>query len=159
MDKSEHNDCYISVSSNNENLGTAIIETASNANGRYDKGASVTVKATPSGSSDFEGWKVGQDIVSTDLSYTFTVTESVHIIAVFSTVEPVLAEPQASTEAQPVWYQIMNAHTASERQTVILLMMRILQENMLRFYEPNVRRISVTSFYGDWKRLREIKSE
>ncbi|WP_455496548.1 GEVED domain-containing protein [Coprobacter sp.] len=115
MDKSEHNDCYISVSSNNENLGTAIIETASNANGRYDKGASVTVKATPSGSSDFEGWKVGQDIVSTDLSYTFTVTESVHIIAVFSTVEPVLAEPQASTEAQPVWYQIMNAHTASER--------------------------------------------
>lgn len=115
MDKTERNDCYVSVSSNNQNLGTAVIETAPNANGRYDKGTQVTVKATPSASVDFEGWKVGQDIVSTTLSYTFTVEESTHIIAVFSTVEPVLAVPEASTEEQPVWYQIKNAHTADNR--------------------------------------------
>ena len=67
MDKTDHDDCYISVSSSNDNLGKAVIETVANANGRYDKGSSVTVKAEPSSSAaNFEGWKVGQDIISRD---------------------------------------------------------------------------------------------
>ncbi|MBS6269075.1 MAG: hypothetical protein KH586_09065 [Tannerella sp.] len=117
MDKTDREDCYISVSSSDEKLGTAVIETVANIDGRYDKGSSVTVKAGlfSSSSANFEGWKVGQDIISRDQTYTFTVNESMHIIAVFSTIEPELSATQTSTEADPVWYQIKNAHTATER--------------------------------------------
>lgn len=115
MEKSEHNDCYISVASNNDNFGVASIETVPNDNGRYDLNSQVTVRAVPNPSVDFEGWKKGLEIVSTDLTYTFTVEESVHLVAVFSTVEPELAEPRVSTSENPVWFQIENAHTASER--------------------------------------------
>lgn len=116
MDKTDREDCYISVSSSDEKLGTAVIETVANIDGRYDKGSSVTVKTGHSSSSaNFEGWKVGQDIISRDQTYTFTVNESMHIIAVFSTIEPELSATQTSTEADPVWYQIKNAHTATER--------------------------------------------
>lgn len=116
MDKTDREDCYISVSSSDEKLGTAVIETVANIGGRYDKGSSVTVKTGHSSSSaNFEGWKVGQDIISRDQTYTFTVNESMHIIAVFSTIEPELSATQTNTEADPVWYQIKNAHTATER--------------------------------------------
>ena len=116
MDKTDREDCYISVSSSDEKLGTAVIETVANIDGRYDKGSSVTVKTGHSSSSaNFEGWKVGQDIISRDQTYTFTVNESMHIIAVFSTIEPELSATQTNTEADPVWYQIKNAHTATER--------------------------------------------
>ena len=116
MDKTDREDCYISVSSSDVKLGTAVIETVANIDGRYDKGSSVTVKAGHSSSSaNFEGWKVGQDIISRDQTYTFTVNESMHIIAVFSTIEPELSATQTNTEADPVWYQIKNAHTATER--------------------------------------------
>lgn len=116
MDKTDREDCYISVSSSDEKLGTAVIETVANIDGRYHKGSSVTVKTGHSSSSaNFEGWKVGQDIISRDQTYTFTVNESMHIIAVFSTIEPELSATQTNTEADPVWYQIKNAHTATER--------------------------------------------
>ena len=128
--------CYISVSSNNEKLGTAVIETVANVDGRYDKGSSVTVKAELSSSSaNFDGWKVGQDIVSRDQSYTFTVNESMHIIAVFSTVEPELSAPQTSTEANPIWYQIKNAHTATERANRYIA----YDENPTGEYTSNLR--------------------
>lgn len=136
MDKTDREDCYISVSSNNEKLGTAVIETIANVDGRYDKGSSVTVKAELSSSSaNFDGWKVGQDIVSRDQSYTFTVNESMHIIAVFSTVEPELSAPQTSTEANPIWYQIKNAHTATERANRYIA----YDENPTGEYTSNLR--------------------
>ena len=136
MDKTDHDDCYISVSSSNDNLGTAVIETVANANGRYDKGSSVTVKAEPSSSAvNFEGWKVGQDIISRDQAYTFTVNESMHIIAVFSTVEPELSAPQTSTEANPIWFQIKNAHTATERANRYIA----YDENPTGEYSSNLR--------------------
>lgn len=115
MDKSERTDCFISVASNDDALGTAHIETLPNDNGRYDLNSRVTVKATPNPSVDFEGWKKGLDVVSTDLTYTFTVEESIHLIAVFSTVEPELSEPKVSTAENPIWFQIENAHTAADR--------------------------------------------
>ena len=136
MDKTDHDDCYISVSSSNDNLGKAVIETVANANGRYDKGSSVTVKAEPSSSAaNFEGWKVGQDIISRDQAYTFTVNESMHIIAVFSTVEPELSAPQTSTEANPIWFQIKNAHTATERANRYIA----YDENPTGEYSSNLR--------------------
>lgn len=115
LERTEHNDCYVSVAPNNDNLGMATIETAPNDNGRYDLNSRITVKAMPNPSVDFEGWKKGLEIVSTDLLYTFTVEESVHLVAVFTTVEPELSEPRASTPENPVWFQIENAHTASNR--------------------------------------------
>lgn len=53
--------------------------------GTYDKGASVTVHASPGTQTRFVGWKVNgeQSYISTDANYTFTANSSVDLIAVF----------------------------------------------------------------------------
>ena len=117
LEGEERDDCHISVSSSDTRWGTAYVETTPNADGRYDKGTDVTVVAVINEDADkevtFKGWTLGGDTVSKELTYTFTVSESVHLTAVFSVPGPVA--PVASTEDDPVWYQIMNAHTAAER--------------------------------------------
>ncbi len=116
----ERTDCFISATSSNTELGTAMIETAANANGRYDLGTEVTVKAvinTDAGSDvEFKGWQENGDIVSEDLVYTFVVEKSTNLVALFEAPVPELSTPQVSTVENPVWYQIMNAHTSDTRK-------------------------------------------
>lgn len=118
LEGEERNDCYVSVSSSDTRYGTAYIETAPNEDGRYDKGTEVTVIAVPNRTSGeevtFEGWQLGGETLTTDTAYTFTVTESVHLTAVFTVPGPVA--PEVSTEDNPIWYQIMNAHTDANRK-------------------------------------------
>lgn len=119
LDGGERNDCFISVSANDSELGTAIIKTEANASGRYDKGTQVTVLAVVNETSPydirFKGWQVGDDIVSENAEYTFDVESSIHLVAVFEARKPELEAPQVSTEDAPIWYQIKNAHTAETR--------------------------------------------
>lgn len=118
LEGEERDDCYVSVSSSDTRYGTAYVETAPNADGRYDKGTEVTVVAVADRTSDkevtFDGWRLGGETVSTDTAYTFVVSESVHLTAMFSVPGPVA--PEVSTEDDPVWYQIMNAHTDANRR-------------------------------------------
>ena len=86
LEASDRTDRFISVSSNNDELGTAIIETPANDAGRYEIGTQ------------------------------FTVTKSTSLIAVFEAAVPVLATPEISTAEDPIWYQIMNAHTDTNRK-------------------------------------------
>lgn len=120
MEASERTDCFISVTSNNNDLGTALIETAPNEAGRYEKGSQVTVKAVVNEESDavieFKGWQEGGEIVSKEPVYTFTVTKSTSLIAMFEAAVPELATPEVSTADDPIWYQIMNAHTSETRK-------------------------------------------
>lgn len=113
-------DAFISVASSDSNLGSALIETAANESGRYEIGSEVTVRAVANedtGSAvTFEGWYLGDEKVSDDAEYTFTVTASVYLIARFSTPQPVLEAPTVSTADAPIWYQIMNAHTDEDRR-------------------------------------------
>lgn len=119
LDGGERNDCFISVSASDSELGTAVIETPANASGRYDKGTQVKVLAVVNEESQydisFKGWQVSNEIVSEDAEYTFTVESSVHLVAVFEARKPELEAPQVSTEDAPIWYQIKNAHTAETR--------------------------------------------
>lgn len=82
-------DFLITVASSNEEWGTAMIQTEANASGRYDKGTEVTVKAVKNIVENmvvsFDGWFNGENKVSEDEEYTFTVTENLHLIAKFST--------------------------------------------------------------------------
>lgn len=82
-------DFQITVASNNEEWGTAMIQTEANASGRYDKGTEVTVKAIKNTVENmvvsFDGWFNGETRVSEDEEYTFTVTENLHLVAKFST--------------------------------------------------------------------------
>lgn len=82
-------DFQITVASNNEEWGTAMIQTEANASGRYDKGTEVTVKAIKNTIENmvvsFDGWFNGETRVSEDEEYTFTVTENLHLVAKFST--------------------------------------------------------------------------
>lgn len=88
MDRGVSNDCQITVSSNNEEYGTALIETESNESGRYDMGSDVTVKAVVNNVSGFivkfDGWYDGENLVSKDEVYTFKVEKSLHLTAMFS---------------------------------------------------------------------------
>ena len=52
--------------------------------GTYDCGREITVVATPADCYDFDGWFVGETLVSEDAEYTFTVTEDVDLVAVFT---------------------------------------------------------------------------
>lgn len=52
-------------------------------------GANVTVVATPKPGYEFVAWKKGEETVSTDASFTFAVTESVALTAVFEAKENV----------------------------------------------------------------------
>jgi len=65
--------------------------------GTYDCGEEVTVTAEADECYDFDGWFVGETLVSEDAEYTFTVTEDVDLVAVFTlkTFEvTVTAEPE-----------------------------------------------------------------
>ena len=65
--------------------------------GVYVYGTEATVVATPADCYDFDGWFVGDILVSEDAEYTFTVTEDVDLVAKFTlkTFEvTVTAEPE-----------------------------------------------------------------
>jgi hypothetical protein len=108
------NSVLVAVSSNNTSWGNAIVATESpSSDGKYPINTSVTVRAITESFSEFVGWSNGAEIVSTDIEYTFSVQSPVYLIAVFNTVTPLLENPQASTVASPIWYQIKNAQTDS----------------------------------------------
>jgi len=65
--------------------------------GTYDCGTEVTVTAEADDCYDFDGWFAGETLVSEDAEYTFTVTEDVDLVAMFTlkTFEvTVTAEPE-----------------------------------------------------------------
>jgi len=85
--------------------------------GRFPCNSSVTVKAYPDDCYDFDGWFVGETLVSKDAEYTFTVTEDVDLVAKFTlkTFEvTVTAEPKEGGE-------VMGADTydCGEEATVV----------------------------------------
>lgn len=56
--------------------------------GTFSSGTSVTVSAAPSDGYTFAGWRENGAIVSTDASYTFTVSANRNLTAVFAAVIP-----------------------------------------------------------------------
>ena len=52
--------------------------------GKYVFGSEITVVATPAECYDFDGWFVGETLVSEEAEYTFTVTEDVDLVAKFT---------------------------------------------------------------------------
>ena len=85
--------------------------------GKYVFGSEITVVATPAECYDFDGWFVGETLVSEDAEYTFTVTEDVDLVAKFTlkTFEvTVTAEPKEGGE-------VMGADTydCGEEATVV----------------------------------------
>ena len=54
------------------------------ADGHYLQGSTVTVKATPIGNSKFAYWKRGNDVISLDPNYSFTLEGPTKIVAHFS---------------------------------------------------------------------------
>ena len=52
--------------------------------GKYIFGSEITVVATPADCYDFDGWFVGETLVSEDAEYTFTAEADVDLVAVFT---------------------------------------------------------------------------
>jgi uncharacterized repeat protein (TIGR02543 family) len=69
---------YIATSSNPTNGGTT------SGNGLYQYGETCTVTATPAQGYEFVNWKENGSVVSTDASYSFTVTNGRNLIANFA---------------------------------------------------------------------------
>ena len=69
---------YIATTSNPTNGGTT------SGNGLYQYGETCTVTATPAQGYDFVNWKENGNVVSTEASYSFTVTNGRNLIANFS---------------------------------------------------------------------------
>jgi len=68
----------INVAPNNPDLGTVT------GGGTFNHGESATITAIPNPCIDFAGWFKGSELFSEDLEYTFTVTESITLTAVFT---------------------------------------------------------------------------
>lgn len=56
--------------------------------GTYEEGKTATLTATPAEGYQFVNWTVGEEVVSTENPYTFTVTADVALVANFKAVEP-----------------------------------------------------------------------
>ncbi len=71
----------VSVSTSSEERGSVAISPAADT---YESGASVTATATAKGNSEFVCWREGNDVVSLDAEYPFTVTHSTQLTAYFT---------------------------------------------------------------------------
>ena len=54
--------------------------------GEYEEGAAVTLVATANEGYEFVNWTKGEEVVSTEATYTFTITENVALVANFQEV-------------------------------------------------------------------------
>ncbi len=70
----------ITANSNNTSWGTV------SGGGTYNAGATCTLTATPASGYQFESWKKNGSVVSTNATYSFTVTENATYTAYFSIV-------------------------------------------------------------------------
>ena len=64
--------------------------------GKYEEGKTATLTATPAEGYQFVNWTVGEEVVSTENPYTFTVTADIALVANFKlipVVEPEKPEP------------------------------------------------------------------
>ena len=69
------------------------------ADGKYEHGAEATLTATPAEGYEFVNWTKGEEVVSTENTYTFTVTADIALVANFQATEPVVELPAASVRA------------------------------------------------------------
>ena len=67
--------------------------------GEYEEGKTATLTATANEGYEFVNWTVGEEVVSTENPYTFTVTADVALVANFQATEPVVELPAASVRA------------------------------------------------------------
>lgn len=67
--------------------------------GEYVEGTTATLTATPAEGYQFVNWTVGEEVVSTENPYTFTVTADIVLVANFQATEPVVELPAASVRA------------------------------------------------------------
>ena len=84
----------ITANANNNDWGTVT------GGGTYNSGASCTLTATPASGYQFQSWKKNGTVVSTDASYTFTVTENATYTAYFGEI--------------PITYYTINTEVAPE---------------------------------------------
>ena len=63
--------------------GSVAISGNSGASATFEAGSSVTVVATPDDGYEFDGWYVDGVSVSTNLEYTFTISENIALVAKF----------------------------------------------------------------------------
>ena len=67
--------------------------------GEYEEGTTATLTATANEGYEFVNWTVGEEVVSTENPYTFTVTADIALVANFQATEPVVELPAASVRA------------------------------------------------------------
>ena len=67
--------------------------------GEYEEGKTATLTATANEGYEFVNWTVGEEVVSTENPYTFTVTADIALVANFQATEPVVELPAASVRA------------------------------------------------------------
>ncbi len=83
---------YTVTLSSNPAAGGAV-----NGSGTYNSGSSVTVTATPNSGYIFANWTENGDTVSTNVSYTFTISGNRTLVANFASVGPVVNLGAAAT--------------------------------------------------------------
>lgn len=106
----------LSVATNDAMRGTAKIQGVSENVMSYERGAEVTVEATPAEGYFFHGWQKGRIIVSMKTTYTTTMTENKNLVALFGTTECVNVEDEEDDGTYPTNFPKNTSPTRTDRQ-------------------------------------------
>ena len=89
--------CNVQVNVNNSTWGSAT------GAGEYTQGATATLTATANTGCRFVNWTKGEEVISTDKTYTFTVTENVTLTANFEKIPEIAYELNGGVWNQYGW--------------------------------------------------------
>ena len=84
--------------------------------GTYEEGKTATLTATPAEGYEFVNWTVGEEVVSTENPYKFTVTADVALVANFKEVEPEIEWIEMPLEITNLVTEVMEVEGAKYLQ-------------------------------------------
>ena len=84
--------------------------------GTYEEGKTATLTATPAEGYEFVNWTVGEEVVSTENPYKFTVTADVALVANFKEVEPEIEWMEMPLEITNLVTEVMEVEGAKYLQ-------------------------------------------
>lgn len=110
--------------------------------GEYEKGAEATLAAKPAEGYEFVNWTKGEEIVSTENPYTFTVNANVDLVANFKEAEPVyqviedeITNFEFDTEA---WPMVCQGGPSATYQIQVLLVLTEAVDGTLSYEDCSV---------------------
>lgn len=78
-------------------------EVAGSSKGEYRKNATINLEATPAENNEFVGFYIGDELITTELTYTFKLTKDTNVTVKFKATGPVEDNPSSGTNTNQAY--------------------------------------------------------